>query len=117
MYLLQILQKYKEKDLSPHSASIAQLQNILQTWASSCYIEIINSGSRAKGTAIAIASDVDYLISLSSNCNENNGGLRGIYDGVLRQHKDDGRQFSVVRPNGRHGIGENPIMKKLKEWK
>lgn len=95
MYLLQILQKYKEKDLSPHSASISQLQNILQTWASSCYIEIINSGSRAKGTAIAIASDVDYLISLSSNCNENNGGLKGIYDGLYSKLTNS---YHSVRP-------------------
>jgi len=82
MYLLQVLQRYKEKDLSPHHAALVQLHNILQSWASSCFVEIIASGSRAKGTAIARASDVDYLISLSSGCNENNGGLEAIYNGL-----------------------------------
>ncbi len=82
MYLLQMLEKYKEKDLLLYSSSIAQLHDILRTWAGSCYIEIINSGSRAKGTAISNASDVDYLISLSSNCNEKNGGLESIYNSL-----------------------------------
>jgi hypothetical protein len=55
---------------------------MLQTWAGSCFIEIINSGSRAKGTAISLASDVDYLVSLTSNCNESSGGLKSIYDAL-----------------------------------
>src|SRR5690606_11230314 len=37
---------------------------------------------RAKGTAISMASDVDYLISLTSNCNANSGGLKSIYDSL-----------------------------------
>ncbi|MDP3029707.1 MAG: nucleotidyltransferase [Deltaproteobacteria bacterium] len=82
MYLLQILQKYRARDLTNYSAAISQLKSTLQTWASSCYIEIINSGSRAKGTAISLASDVDYLVSLASSCNENSGGLKSIYDSL-----------------------------------
>lgn len=52
-------------------------------------MELIGSGSRAKGTAISLASDVDWLISLTSDCNENNGGLRGIFESLvafLTQH-------------------------------
>ncbi|OGK64503.1 hypothetical protein A2313_04845 [Candidatus Roizmanbacteria bacterium RIFOXYB2_FULL_41_10] len=81
-YLIQILQKYQARDLSPYSSSISLLKNTLYTWASSCYLDILDSGSRAKGTAISLASDVDYLVSLSSSCNENSGGLEGIYDSL-----------------------------------
>jgi hypothetical protein len=85
MYLIQILQKYQPRNLSSYYLEINYLHNILKKWASTCYIEIINSGSMAKGTAISVASDVDYLISLASNCNENSGGLRGIYDSLYSE--------------------------------
>jgi hypothetical protein len=80
MYLYQILQKYQARSLTNYSSQISQLKTTLQTWANSCFVEILNSGSRAKGTAISLASDVDYLISLTSNCNENSGGLKSIYN-------------------------------------
>jgi hypothetical protein len=96
MYLQSILNKYAPRSLDTHKLSIlllkADLQTWasscyisilkadLQTWASSCYISILNSGSRAKGTAISMASDVDYLISLTSNCNAKSGGLKSIYN-------------------------------------
>lgn len=82
MYLYQILQKYAARDLSGYSTALTQLGGVLRTWASSCYVNILNSGSRAKGTAISLASDVDYLVSLTSNCNENQGGLKSIYDSL-----------------------------------
>lgn len=82
MYLIQILQKYQARDLINHSVAISQLKTTLQTWASSCFVEIKNSGSRAKGTAISLASDVDYLVSLTSDCNENSGGLKSIYESL-----------------------------------
>lgn len=82
MYLAQILQKYAAKSLINYSQQISQLKSTLQSWASSCYVNILDSGSRAKGTAISIASDVDYLVSLTSGCNENSGGLKSIYDGL-----------------------------------
>ncbi len=80
MYLHQILHKYRARD--PDIYTIHELQRIIQEWASSCFVEITPSGSRAKGTAISLASDVDYLISLKSDCNENKGGLRSIYDSL-----------------------------------
>ena len=60
-YLMQVLNKYQVKDLSLYSAKINGLHQILKTWVDSCLIEIKVSGSRAKGTAIHLASDVDYL--------------------------------------------------------
>lgn len=83
MYLYQILQKYSARDLSQHSYNISQLKTILTNWASRCYLNILDSGSRAKGTAILHASDVDYVVSLSSNCNDNNGGLKACYDSLF----------------------------------
>jgi len=82
MYLAQILQKYAARNLINYSQQISQLKSTLQTWASSCYVNILDSGSRAKGTAISLASDVDFLVSLTSGCNENSGGLKSIYDGL-----------------------------------
>ncbi len=83
MYLYQILQKYNAHDLTNYSSLLSQLKGTLQTWASSCYVNILDSGSRAKGTAISLASDVDYLVSLTSGCNDNNGGLKGCYDSLF----------------------------------
>lgn len=82
MYLAQILQKYAARSLINYSQQITQLKSTLQTWASGCYVNILDSGSRAKGTAISLASDVDYLVSLTSGCNENNGGLKSIFDSL-----------------------------------
>src|SRR3989344_6828804 len=86
-YLISILQKYQARDLTLYSSSISTLKNILQAWANTCYLDTLGSGSRAKGTAISIASDVDYLVSLSSSCNENSGGLKSIYDSLYTELK------------------------------
>ncbi len=82
MYLQSILNKYTPRSLDSHTLSILLLKADLQKWASTCYISTLNSGSRAKGTAISMASDVDYLISLTSNCNATSGGLKSIYDSL-----------------------------------
>lgn len=82
MYLQSILNKYAPRSLDSHTLSILLLKADLQKWASTCFISTLNSGSRAKGTAISMASDVDYLISLTSNCNANSGGLKSIYDSL-----------------------------------
>lgn len=94
MYLSQILQKYNARDLTAHSSELSQLHTTLKAWASSCYVGILNSGSRAKGTALSIASDVDYVVSLTSNCNENSGGLKSIYDSLYTKLNNS---YSSVR--------------------
>jgi len=83
MHLLTILQKYAARDLTSRESDLAALRSTLATWASSCFVHILYSGSRSKGTAISLASDVDYLVVLSSECNDNNGGLKGIYNSLL----------------------------------
>jgi len=107
MYLYQILQKYQPRDLSSHYLQISILHEVLRTWASSCYIEIINSGSRAKGTAISAASDVDYLVSLASNCNDSNGGLRSIYESLYSKLTNSG--YSVRQQNVSFRINLNGL--------
>ena len=87
MYLQSILDKYTARSLDSHALSIILLKSELKKWASTCFISILNSGSRAKGTAISIASDVDYLISLSSGCNSNTGGLKSIYESLYTHLK------------------------------
>lgn len=82
LYLYSILSKYKASDLTGFDSSIAQLKAVLKNWANQYYVEILESGSRAKNTAISISSDVDYVVSLTSNCNANNGGLRGIFNSL-----------------------------------
>jgi len=97
MYLNQILQKYSGRDISGYSNELSQLHATLKTWASSCYVNLLYSGSRAKGTAISIASDVDYVVSLTSNCNENSGGLKGIYESLFS--KLNGTYANVRKQN------------------
>ncbi|MFA6475890.1 MAG: nucleotidyltransferase [Candidatus Paceibacterota bacterium] len=92
MYLLQILQKYQAQDLTGYAGQIIQLKNILYDWANGCLLEIKDSGSRAKGTAISLASDVDYLISLSNGCNQSNGGLEFTFNQLFQHLKDQGYQ-------------------------
>lgn len=80
-YLLGIIGKYKPHDISVYEIfSIPDLKGKLETWASTCFREILNSGSRAKGTAISIASDVDYLVSLSNDCPDK---LEDIYNSLF----------------------------------
>ena len=71
---------------------------VLQTWAGGCFIEMLDSGSRAKGTAISLASDVDYLVSLTSSCNDSCGGLKSIYESLyerLNAHYNNVRKQNV----------------------
>lgn len=87
-YLLTTVNKYKPRDVNAYQLyTIPALKETLINWAGGCFIEIINSGSRAKGTAISLASDVDYMISLTSTCNQNSGGLEGIYNSLYNTLK------------------------------
>jgi hypothetical protein len=92
IYLIQILQKYQARDLINHSVALSQLKTNLQTWASSCFVEIKNSGSRAKGTAISLASDMDYLVSLTNGCNQSHGGLEYTFNELYQYLKNKGYQ-------------------------
>jgi hypothetical protein len=96
-YLAQILAKYSPRSLAGHAAPLSELGGLLHTWANGCYIAIVKSGSLAKGTAISLASDVDFLVSLTSDCNENTGGLKSIYDSLYGTL--NGRYTTVRKQN------------------
>ena len=65
-YLLEIINKYTSSQNSDIiKISLSTLLYDVQLWANGYLLDIITSGSRAKGTAIKGSSDIDFLISLS----------------------------------------------------
>lgn len=77
LYLQQIIHKYKPANLSSYYSELMDLHSKLKEWANECFLDIFESGSRAKGTAISLASDIDYVVSLTYNCE---GTLKKIYN-------------------------------------
>lgn len=75
-YLQQVIHKYEPTDLSHRYFDIMALHSKLKEWANGYFVNIFESGSRAKGTAISLASDVDYVVSLTFNSPET---LKEIY--------------------------------------
>ncbi len=79
-YLSNILLKYQSKSID--IVKQTELVTILKWRANTCLIDICLSWSVAKGTAISLSSDLDYFISLSHNCNEDNWGLNSIFNSL-----------------------------------
>lgn len=83
-YVLNVIRNHSlplqlnQKELSV----IAPLENIISAWAGNCLCEIKLSGSRAKGTAIDIATDLDLFISLSSTTTNS---LSEIYNSLYNR--------------------------------
>lgn len=86
-YLLQILDKYKPSQIKNEKINLL-LDNV-RTWANGFLVDIIPSGSRAKGTAIKGSSDIDYLISLMSSTQ---GTLYEIYNSLYEWLVSNGLQ-------------------------
>jgi len=85
-YLAKILNQYQMRNLSNYSNDIYKLHDIIKNWAGDNLLEIITSGSRAKNTAIHLASDVDYLISLNTNTIlENRDSLGSIFNSLYME--------------------------------
>jgi len=84
-YVKTIVAKYKLPDTVDYQTQVTIVDPISSTirgWASANYLplnEIKISGSRAKGTAISLASDIDLFISISSTVNET---LATIYNSL-----------------------------------
>lgn len=83
MFLLQILQTYQARNITINVET--ELKNYIYDWCKKCNPEIFISGSRAKQTAISLASDYDYFVSLSSGCNSNQKGIEAISN-ALHNH-------------------------------
>jgi hypothetical protein len=97
-YLLGVIEKYTVNDLSTHCYQINKLHAILRGWADGCYIDLKTSGSVAKGTAVSLSSDIDYLVSLTQDCNET---LKGIFDSLYLHL---GKYYKIRRQNVSFGI-------------
>jgi len=77
-YVLSIINKYRiisEIDATTQIHVIAPLVKIITQWAGECLNDIYLSGSRAKGTAINLSSDLDLFISLKSTTSNSLGEL------------------------------------------
>lgn len=78
-YLYSILNKYQPNSFEIYSSELDLLYDRIKKRAFECFIDVLFSWSCAKGTAIRLSSDVDFLVSLVHNCDENNWWLKGIY--------------------------------------
>lgn len=81
-YVLMIVNRHRlpnEIDYTTQYRVIQPLKSIIYTWAGSSLCDIKISGSRAKGTAIDLCSDLDLFISLSSATQLS---LKQIYDSL-----------------------------------
>lgn len=111
LYLIGVLNKYHPRNLSVFAHEINNLKSILRRWANTCYIDIFDAGSRAKGTAISMASDVDYVISLTSSCNRDSGGLntiyQSLYDTLKQSYQEIRKQNVSVRLHLNRGFLQN----------
>ena len=69
LYLYNVVQRHKLPDqIDEYTSSfiVSPLKTIISNWANQYLVEIKLSGSRAKGDAIDLSSDLDLFISLSS---------------------------------------------------
>jgi hypothetical protein len=89
-YINSIVQKHKlpeALDSDTTTYIVAPLKQIISNWAGVCLCETKLSGSRAKGTAIDIATDLDLFISLSSTTQNS---LKEIYDSLYNRMIEEG---------------------------
>ena len=101
-YVLSIIKKYKVPDsidLNTQNFIINPLENFIKGWAGSFLNEIKLSGSRAKGTAVNLSSDLDLFISLNSDAP---GTLKQIYESLYNEVKNHG--ISARKQNVSIGI-------------
>lgn len=96
IFLQQILQQYQARDIASNVET--ELKNYIYSWCQKCDPEIFISGSRAKQTAISLASDYDYFVSLSSGCNVNQKGIDAISN-ALHTHLQKKYPNSIRRQN------------------
>lgn len=89
-YVNSIVEKHRLPDTLDNYTSIyvvSPLKKIITSWAGGCLCEIKLSGSRAKGTAIDLSTDLDLFISLSSSTQTS---LKEIYDSLYNYMLEEG---------------------------
>ena len=101
-YVNDVIQRHKlpeKMDTFTEKNIVIPLKQVISNWAGSCLCEIKLSGSRAKGTAIDISTDLDLFISLSSTTNIS---LEEIYDSLYERMVEEG--FKARKQNVSIGI-------------
>ena len=81
-YVMSVVRKHAlptQLDSNTQYNIVSPLKRIIAEWAGNCLCETKLSGSRAKGTAIDLSTDLDLFISLSSTTNNT---LKEIYDSL-----------------------------------
>ena len=89
-YVNSIVEKHRLPDTLDNYTSIyvvSPLKKIITSWAGVCLCETKLSGSRAKGTAIDLSTDLDLFISLSSATQTS---LKEIYDSLYNYMLEEG---------------------------
>ena len=84
-YVNAIVEKHRLPDTLDNYTSIyvvSPLKKIISNWAGACLCETKLSGSRAKGTAIDLSTDLDLFISLSSTTRNS---LEEIYNSLYNR--------------------------------
>ena len=77
-YVLSVIRNHElpiDIDYITNTEIIAPIKGIITNWAGNYLCNIKISGSRAKGTAIDLCSDLDLFISLSTNLNVSLGDI------------------------------------------
>lgn len=117
-YVISIINKYNIKgnvDVSTKLIAVDPLLNIINEWAGTQLINVSYSGSRAKGTAITLSSDIDLFISLKSDTTNTLKEIyTSLYDNVVF-HKITARKqnVSIGVKYGGHSIDLVPGKKHL----
>jgi hypothetical protein len=117
-YLLSVVQKYKVEDGIDSSTQlyvINPLVSFIKGWAGEYLNAIYLSGSRAKGTAIILSSDIDLFISLKS---DTSGTLEDIYNALYDEVTKQGvtarkQNVSIGIDYQGHSIDLVPAKKRL----
>lgn len=102
-YLSSVVSKYEATNVSSYQYYINELHSILRNWASGCYVALKTSGSIAKGSAISLSSDIDYLVSLTHDCSNT---LEEIFNSL---HDRLNKHYEIRRQNVSIGIKLNGL--------
>ena len=101
-YVNSVVQKHRLPEVLDSYTTlyvVSPLKQIISNWAGVCLCEIKLSGSRAKGTAIDLSTDLDLFISLSSTTQNS---LKEIYESLYNRMVKEG--ITVRKQNVSIGV-------------
>jgi hypothetical protein len=129
-YLTQIINKYQINEVGV-KAQVTSIYPTIQRWGNEYLLEVIYSGSIAKGTAISLGTDADVFISLSSTTQEtladiyntlynafNQAGFQARKQNVSIGVKSGGYQIDLVpgKRQSQYGYDHSVYRNKASTW-